>query len=136
MSVYFAEVGPYIKIGFSRNPERRVRNLFASTTRYSAPADTPMDLASRRLIRAIKGDKGTEFQIHRALEDFNVGTEWFANEPELREWIDAAEYAEEYEPLRRAGGPIRRPNVLGDPEVSELMSRALAKALGHSSRSP
>lgn len=106
MSVYFAQVGPHIKIGFSRNPERRVRRLFASATRYDLPPGTPTDLASRHLIRYIDGDLGTERAVHVALEDFSLGNEWFADEPQVRDFIANVETATYYEPVPRPGGPV------------------------------
>ena len=107
MSVYFAQVGRYIKIGYSANPERRVRRLFSSTSRYGAPEDCPTDLASRHLIRAIDGTKSDEAQIHRALTDFRVGLEWYIDEPALRDYIATVEQTdEEYPELVREGGPV------------------------------
>ena len=106
MSVYFAQVGHYIKIGYSENPERRVRRLFSSDTRYGAPEDCPRDLASRHLIRAIDGTKDDEGRIHRALDDFCVGLEWYVDEPALREYIATVEQTEgEYPVLVREEGP-------------------------------
>lgn len=106
MSVYFAQVGPYIKIGYSANPERRVRNLMASGTRYTAPADTPLDEGSRRLIRYIDGELATEQAIHVALQDFTLGLEWYVDEPEVRDFIATAEPSLTYPRLRRQGGPV------------------------------
>ena len=124
MSVYFAQVGPHIKIGYSANPERRVRNLFKSTTRYGVPDGTPLDLASRHLIRYIDGEKDTERQIHMALDDFRIGTEWFVDEPEVREFIANVEPADEYEPVRRPGGPVPYGRPMTDEE-RDLLAKAL-----------
>ena len=91
MSVYFAQVGRYIKIGYSENPERRVRRLFASETRYGAPKDAPTSLAERTLLKVIDGGEGTERAVHLALDDFRVMGEWFIDEPEVRDFIATAE---------------------------------------------
>lgn len=86
MSVYFAQVGRYIKVGYSENPERRVRNLFKSETRYGAPRDVTTD-SPRHLIAAVPGELADEFAAHRALDDFRVSGEWFLDEPEVRTYI-------------------------------------------------
>jgi hypothetical protein len=133
MSVYFAQVGRYIKIGYSTNPERRVRNLFKSTTRYGAPQDAPTELADRHLIRAIDGDTGTEFQIHRALNDFRVFGEWFIDEPEVRDFIATAGDADDYEPVRRPAGiydwqadPILGPTAEDEERLAHALDRIFA----------
>lgn len=106
MSVYFAQVGPHIKIGYSTNPERRVARMFSSTTRYSAPTGTPTGRAHRHLIRAIDGDLGTERLIHLALDDFRIGEEWFVDEPEVQRFIATAKTAKRYAKVRRPAGPV------------------------------
>ena len=131
MSVYFAQVGPYIKVGYSTNPEQRVRRLFSSAT--FGPIGTPRDLASRRLIRAIDGDKQTERQIHDALSDFRVVTEWFLDEPEVRDFIATVELADDYEAVTRPAGPYDPPllsdaEVMADPAYARLIKRAQERA--------
>lgn len=89
MSVYFAKVGRYIKVGFSENPERRVRNLFKSSTRYDVPFD--LDVRERReLLLYIPGQLNRERACHEALEDFAAGCEWFIDEPPVREFMAKA----------------------------------------------
>ena len=128
MSVYFAQVGHYIKIGYSANPERRVRNLFKSTTRYGAPADCPTDIASRHLIRAIDGTKDDEGRIHRALSDYCVGLEWYADEPALRDYIANVEQTDdEYPVLTRLEGPVRA--SYDEADLSDESAALLAQAL-------
>lgn len=106
MSVYFVKVGDHIKIGFSRNPERRIRNLFASATRYAAPAGTPTTLADREVLGIIPGSTATERLIHAALDDFAVGAEWFVDEPEVRELIERAELLDTFPVVTRPAGPV------------------------------
>ena len=50
MSVYFIQLGRYLKVGYSETPERRHRRLFSGTTSYSAPWDCPRGLADRTLL--------------------------------------------------------------------------------------
>lgn len=107
MSVYFAQVGPVVKIGYSANPERRVANLFKGSTLYSAPAVAIEHRDERHLLRAIDGDKNTERQIHLALSDFNVGLEWFVAEQPILDFAATVQEADEYEPLHREGGRVR-----------------------------
>jgi hypothetical protein len=128
MSVYFVKVGDHIKIGYSANPERRVRRLMASSTRYSPPPGTPLDLASRVTLRVMDGDTGTERALHRALEDFRVGTEWFLDEPEVRDFIAAATPSlTEYPHVARPAGAIEPPTVDMSDEVAALMDRFLGR---------
>lgn len=125
MSVYFAQVGPYIKIGYSENPEKRVRNLFKSGTRYTAPEGTPLHPSQRRLIRAIDGTWDTEQLIHVALEDFCLGLEWYVDEPEVRDFIATVETAKHYDRLNRPDGPVYEPydeSRLPPEERAQLMA--------------
>lgn len=86
MSVYFARVGRYIKVGFSENPERRAARLFASATRYGAPKDIGAG-TPRELIGFVPGHLNEERTAHAALNDFRVTGEWFIDEPEVRDYI-------------------------------------------------
>lgn len=88
MAVYFAQVGRYIKVGYSENPERRVRRLWKSETRYSRPADCPT--SPPLLLATIPGGRNEEFICHRALGDYAVGCEFFLDEPGVRMFIAAA----------------------------------------------
>ncbi len=109
MSVYFAQVGRYIKVGYSDNPERRVRNLFASTTRYGRPHDCPLEPDARHLIRYVGGSKTTERLVQEALVDFCVGLEWFIDEPAVRDFIaNVKGNRRTYKRLHRAEGPHER----------------------------
>lgn len=108
MSVYFAEVGRYIKIGYSQNAERRVLHLFASETRYGAPKDAPTTRAGRRLLKVIDGNECTERAVHLALDDFRVMGEWFIDEPEVRAFMADVQTAKRYPQITRPAGPFDR----------------------------
>ena len=110
MSVYFAQVGPVVKIGYSENPERRVANLFRGGTLYSAPAIALEHRAERHLVRAIEGCKDTEAAVHGALQDFSIGLEWFVAEQPVLDFAASAATADDYEPIRREGGPVQWPH--------------------------
>jgi hypothetical protein len=107
MSVYFAKVGRYLKIGYSENPERRVRNLWRSTTRYGRPWDLSIN-ETPRLLLAVDGDKHDEQQIHAALDDFYACLEWFIDEPPVRDFMREVENGASgcYLPMPRPGGPF------------------------------
>lgn len=98
MSVYFAQVGRYIKVGYSENPERRVRNLFKSSTRYGAPKDID-STTPRTLLAAVPGGTSREGLAHLALDDFRVLGEWFLDEPEVRGYIAACVTFDEVVPM-------------------------------------
>jgi hypothetical protein len=114
MYVYFAAVGGLIKVGYSENPERRVRNLFRGSTLYGAPVDAYEARGTQVMLRTIEGCKTVERRCHEALADFEVSLEWFLDEPPVRAFIDAAEdWREDYPRVVREGGPVEpdwRPN--------------------------
>jgi hypothetical protein len=131
MSVYFAQVGRYIKVGFSENPERRVARLFTSTTRYNRPWDMPLD-AERVLLATIPGDKSTERMCHRALSDYAAGCEFFIDEPGVREFMTRAA-AGDFSPVERPGGefvPVHHSQMLPErrAELDSLITRSRRKA--------
>lgn len=107
MSVYFAAVGGYIKIGFSDNPERRVARLFRGSTLYNSPQGAYLARGTQKLIRTIEGDKSVERGIHIALEDFMVKREWAVDEAAVRSFIAAAtDWTHTYAPVVRDGGSL------------------------------
>lgn len=116
--VYFAQVGPYIKVGFSRNPEQRVRRLFSSAT--EPPPDTPRGIAHRRLLRTVPGDLSAERGAHTALDDFRVKTEWYLDEPEVRAFIETFESGQRDRVVRPAG-------VYEPPMPPQVSAEALAQ---------
>ena len=131
MSVYFAKVGRYIKVGFSENPERRVANLFQSSTRYGAPRDID-STTPRELLAAVDGTKSGERAAHATLADFCVMGEWFMDEPEVREFM-AACVAGNGVPravrIERPAGAYRWSDdpVLYSPEEHQANLRAMAR---------
>lgn len=117
MSVYFIKVGGYLKIGYSENPERRCKNLWKSTTRYSRPWDLSLT-ESRELLLVIDGDKSTEYWVHAALNDFAAGGEFFIDEPEVQvfiEWVAAGEFSDD------EFGKVARPAGRFEPVGYEQM---------------
>lgn len=78
--VYFiqqGEDGP-IKIGFSKNPEARLKQLQPSTP------------APLRILRTIQGGRSREQSIHGRFQNDRLKGEWFRPTPELLEYIATA----------------------------------------------
>lgn len=128
-SVYFIQVGKYVKVGISENPERRCERLFSSSTQYAAPWDCPKERPARRLLGYVPGRLGDEFAAHQALSDFAVGCEFFIDEQPVRDYmarcIDAGRVLHE-ESIERADGP--HPfvgQVEPDPEAEAKLKAAL-----------
>lgn len=121
MSVYFAQVGPYIKVGYSTDPARRVRRMFKGAT--EGPLGVPRDLASRHLLRAIPGTKEDERRCHDALTDFCVTTEWFLDEPEVRAFVETVEPGH-YPNVTRPAGKYQEP-TRESPELLEAFAAML-----------
>lgn len=129
MSVYFARVGQYIKVGHSANPERRVRRLFASETRYGAPDDCPTGLEHRELLATLPGHTTQEATAHAALDDFRVAGEFFVDEPEVRSYLARSVSAGHVlaERVMRPAGPVHESTAADglDPAVlSRIFGRA------------
>ena len=108
MSVYFIRLGKYLKVGYSENPERRFRRLFAGSTSYAAPWDCPRKLSERTLLGYVPGTKDDERDAHDALADFGVGCEFYLAERGSLAYVDRClEYGVviSRSPLVRPGGP-------------------------------
>jgi hypothetical protein len=118
MSVYFAQVGRYIKVGYSQNPEVRVEKLFQSGTRYARPVDCSLD-APRTLLAVAPGDKSEERACHEALADFAAGCEFFIDEPPVRAFIAEAQ-AGRYPHVEREAGPFERVTCLTEEDRNKL----------------
>ena len=120
MSVYFARVGQYIKVGYSRTPERRVANLFSSATRYSRPTDLEAD-APRELLATIPGGLGVERMCHSMLGDFAAGGEFFIDESPVRSFITEATAGRFTRPVR-SGGPFEPVSDVTDEQQAHLLT--------------
>lgn len=127
--VYFIRVGHYIKVGYSRDPQRRMENLFSSSTRYSRPCDLSVH-AKRELLGTIPGDKSDERRVHMALWNFAVGCEWFVDEPPVRDYM--ARGVVSHKRLPRAGGPVGLPSS-PIPEWLDDVARMVAHSKARAS---
>lgn len=77
MSVYFAQVGRYIKIGYSRDPFKRAQTITRSGKR---PNDVPF-AADVTLLGYIPGTRRDELLLHARFDAAWVAGEWFALTP-------------------------------------------------------
>lgn len=77
--IYFVEaVGAgRIKIGFSANPEKRIRGLTTSSAH------------ELKTLKVIEGELAQERSIHRRFAHLRTHLEWFQDAPELREYIES-----------------------------------------------
>ncbi len=69
--IYVATWGPYVKVGSSLNPPRRVREL-----PYGSPATPRLD-GSPTLVGYVRGDVDGERFLHAALAEHRLLGEWF-----------------------------------------------------------
>ena len=110
MSVYAIRCGGLIKIGFSENPARRCAKLFRGSTLYSAPRAAYEARGTQVLVHVIeKASKSDECLIHRLLDDFAIGCEWFVDEQPVHDVlaayrVDDLSHAHLWP--RRVGGPV------------------------------
>ena len=107
MSVYVIECAGLLKIGYSEDPERRVTNLFKSTSRYTAPRAAYEARGTQRLVHTIPGaTKQDERAIHRALDHYSIGCEWFVDEPDLWDVLQTFEPGDQPTLAVRPEGPV------------------------------
>ena len=100
MSIYFARVGDYLKIGMAANPTKRVQRI------RTDDGGKPLDLDTARpveLLKVVPGDRDEEEAAHSAVADYHVVCEWFAAEPPLIAWIESLT-GQTFPTLPREGG--------------------------------
>ncbi|VXC06763.1 GIY-YIG nuclease family protein [Aeromicrobium sp. 9AM] len=85
MSVYFASVGLYMKVGYSKDPVGRAASLTTGKAQYR-PADIERG-AHADLIGWFPGDHAAERAAHMALGRKHVMCEWFIDCPEVRDYL-------------------------------------------------
>lgn len=83
MSVYFARVHGYVKVGYSGDVLRRLETITARSS--LKPADVGYgDFVD--LLGVIPGDRARERGAHSALRDHHVVGEWFWFVPEVEDY--------------------------------------------------
>lgn len=73
--IYFIRCGKYIKIGYSSNPEQRLKEL---------QVGNPHKL---KLVNTMPGDSKTELSLHKLYDSKRVHGEWFRYEGDLKRSI-------------------------------------------------
>lgn len=117
MSVYFIqeENDGLIKIGYSRNPNRRLKSLQTNNPR------------KLRILKVIDGEMCRETYLHHRCSKFNASGEWFHPHPELIDYIDMLgdDYSPEDCVIRTQSWRIPLPVL--------QHAKAVAKKLGYGS---
>jgi len=89
--VYFAPKAGLVKIGFSRNPKRRAREL---------EPDGPVKL--------VAGSPRMEKELHQWFNVQRVTGEWFRNDGDLKQFVDALELLLDTGPWQRTRNKPRK----------------------------
>ena len=89
--VYFAPKDGLLKIGFSTHPQRRAREL---------KPDGPLKL--------IVGTSDIEKELHQRFNVQRVTGEWFKNEGDLKQFVDALELLLDTGPWQRTRNKPRK----------------------------
>ena len=85
MSVYFARVGRYMKIGYSKDPIKRSATITTGAAKHR-PADVERN-EDVDLVGWLPGDRRAERDAHMALGRKHVMCEWFIDCPEVRDYL-------------------------------------------------
>ena len=75
--IYFIRCGGFVKIGVSRDPSRRIRDMVTGN---------PHDM---ELLHTAPGDIAVERRLHEKFRTQHHHHEWFRYEGELAAWLDA-----------------------------------------------
>ena len=73
--IYFIICGAKVKIGFSANPEKRLKNLQTGNAALLSLAAT------------MQGTVEHEKELHKRFEGYNINGEWFSYKGELKAFI-------------------------------------------------
>jgi hypothetical protein len=118
--VYFIRRGIHVKIGYSYDPEHRAaqidRNIDGTAKPWGYNYRAPIEI-----LRIFKGSRTDESLLHRTLNDFCAGGEWFIAEDELLAYIANVKPGT-YPPVTRRGGTYVAPQ----PGLSEYEMQALS----------
>jgi hypothetical protein len=138
MSVYFAQVGEYVKVGYSADPIQRAHTL---TRNGERPDDIPFG-ADVDLIGWIPGDRKLERALHHRFGSHWIAGEWFRMDTSAAHEIIKAD--PQGVDLQRMGGLAciymwKRPEltrddleaagviVWADPDTTAAVLRALGR---------
>lgn len=82
--VYAVRFGPYLKVGLTENPKRRITQFGFQSTKQAQPADVRSYLAEP--IFAIEADLTVERILHAILAPYRLTGEWYS--ADALAWID------------------------------------------------
>ena len=74
--IYLISTNTHIKLGFSKNPKRRLKQL------QTANAEKLM------LLKVFPGDKKVEKELHDLLDEYRMEGEWFLYDDDIFKTID------------------------------------------------
>ena len=83
--VYFFECGGFIKIGFSIDPEARLRQIQISGNGTTAPQNVNMREA--KMLTAAPGSRNDEMALHNRFAATRDEGEWFKKSDELLDYV-------------------------------------------------
>jgi hypothetical protein len=83
--VYFIQAGRRVKIGQSRNPDRRLSSIRGG---YSTKKPQGLDTSNARLLALEPGGLMRERELHVQFAHLRVEGEWFDKGPELKTYIE------------------------------------------------
>ena len=83
--VYFFECEDFIKIGFSSNPESRLRQIQVSGNGTSAPQN--LNTRETKIITAAPGSRNDEMALHVRFAATRDEGEWFRKSAELTDYV-------------------------------------------------
>lgn len=85
--VYFIRCGQFVKIGVSKNPHTRLKQVRKANGGFAFPAG--LDIEKSRLIATELGSFQRERELHAKFSHLRHTGEWFTETPELTSYITA-----------------------------------------------
>ena len=85
-TVYFFRNGPYIKIGYSVDPHRRLVQIRGGD---STKCPDGLDRSEMVLVQTEAGGRGREYELHQQFKHLHHWGGWFTEAPELTEYIES-----------------------------------------------
>lgn len=82
--IYFIEAGDYIKIGYSRDPIRRLSQIRGGK---NVKSPDRLDLSRARILAVEQGSQSEESRLHRRFAEHRTSGEWFEKNERLAHYI-------------------------------------------------
>ena len=87
--VYFIRCGQFVKIGASKDPQTRLKQIRRMNGSLAFPAG--LDLMASELIATELGSFERERELHKQFAHLRHTGEWFTEAPDLTEYIESLE---------------------------------------------